>query len=1040
MTWRKVRGRIDLASGCAIALALATAPAATNAEPAPAVYSFRIAAGPLDHALTAYAAITGEQLLYASDLVAGLQTPALDGRLRADRALARLLAGTGLVAERVGPRTIVLHAGSTGRRAPDNASGAANQPVATPRTATPSDQSVAGSGKPGVATETASRTAPTDPAGDPPLDQDIVVTGTHLRGGAAGSPPVTRLTRDELDRRGFATVAQALQALPGNFGGTATEQSTLAFADTTASNGGFATGVNLRGLGAGATLVLVNGQRLGGSGTKGAFADVTSIPTGALDRVEVLLDGASAIYGSDAVGGVVNILLRRDFSGAETRARFGSVAQGGKRDVQIDQTLGKQWATGGVMLSYEFEDSGRLASADRDYARSADSRPFGGTDHRNIFSLPGNVLGINPVTGAFGAAYAIPPGQDGRNLRPGDFIAGQANLQNSRIDTDLIPRQTRHSVYATLTQVIGASVKLSADIRYSHRAFDARLPGSLAIVQISRTNPYFVSPTGAPSDLIAYSLAPELGPTDTHGTAQAFATSLGLDADLGHNWKLRSYAAFAQEREFNESRNLVNTTALAEATGVIPDNPATPFSTAVQGFFNPYGTGHSNSRAILDFVGEGYSRSRTLSGVLTGHVDADGAVFTLPGGPVRLAVGGDVRRETFSRSGESLLSTVKPLATANVRASRLIEAGFAELQVPLVGPGNAMPFVHRLDVSLAGRIEHYDDFGTTTNPKVGIGWVPAEGVTVRTSYGTSFRAPNLRELRDPQAYSVTTLSRNGASVPVIQLSGGNPGLKPETAESWTAGIDLDPKAIPHLKLTATWFETVFKQRVGTPASANFANALADPTLAPFVQQVSPLTSAADLQRVTALLNDPAFVGGNSFPPTSFAAIVDTRYVNTGKVDVSGIDVAASYTIPAGASEVVVAANGSYLLRYREQVTPTSTSVERLNHVGQPVDLRGRLSLGWHQGPANALVGLNYVAPYRDLSGKPIRAWKTVDLEIGYAVPRKAGALSGVSIALAVRNLFDAAPPFYDSPVGVGYDAANADPLGRYVSLQLTKRW
>ncbi|MGK3816894.1 hypothetical protein, partial [Enterococcus faecium] len=84
-----------------------------------------------------------------------------------------------------------------------------------------------------------------------------------------------------------------------------------------------------------------------------------------------------------------------------------------------------------------------------------------------------------------------------------------------------------------------------------------------------------------------------LGPTDTHGTAQAFATSLGLDADLGHNWKLRSYAAFAQEREFNESRNLVNTTALAEATGVIPDNPATPFNTAVQGFFNPYGTGHS---------------------------------------------------------------------------------------------------------------------------------------------------------------------------------------------------------------------------------------------------------------------------------------------------------------------------------------------------------------------------------------------------------------------------------------------------------------
>ncbi|SDA36913.1 TonB-dependent receptor [Sphingomonas sp. NFR15] len=1013
----------------AIVLVLAALPSVAQARPAPMVFSFRIAAGSLQHALVTFASVTGEQLLYSTELVAGRQAAGLDGRLSADQALDRLLDGTGLVAQRVGPRIIVLR--------PRDAT--AGDPAGTGSDAEASAPSaggaVASAQQGGQDPSTIRDIAPADTAHD-----DIIVTGTHLRGGAAGSPPVERLTRDDLDRRGFASVAQALQALPGNFGGMANEQSALAFADTSGSNGGFATGVNLRGLGAGATLVLVNGQRLGGSGTKGAFADVTSIPTGALDRVEVLMDGASAIYGSDAVGGVVNILLKRHFKGAETRVRFGSVTSGGKRDVQIDQTLGTQWSSGGVMLSYEYDQSGRLASVDRAFARSSDSRSLGGTDHRYIYSLPGNVIGINPVTGAFGAAYAIPSGQDGTALTPGAFLAGATNLQNSRIDTDLIPRQARHSVYATFDQDVGAGLHVTADARYAHRAFDARLAGSAAIIEVTAANPYFVSPTGASSDLIAYSLAPELGPTDTHGYAEALATSFGLDADLGSDWKLRGYAAFAQEREFNESRNLVNTAALAEATGSIADDPATPFSTAEDGFFNPYGTGQANSTTILGFVGEGYSRSRTRSRVLTGHVDADGSLFSVPGGTVRLAIGGDVRRETFRRSGESLLSSAMPVATANVAASRLIEAGFVEAQVPIVGASNATPMVRRLDVSLALRVEHYDDFGTTTNPKVGVAWVPLAGVTLRSSFGTSFRAPNLRELRDPEQYSVTTLVRSGASVPVIQLSGGNPGLRPEKAQSWTAGVDIDPAAIPRLHLNATWFGTVFKQRVATPASANFANALSDSTLAPFVELVSPNSNAADLARVTALLNDPAFTGGNSFPPTSIAAIVDTRYVNTGKVDVSGIDLTARYMLPIGANEITLSGNGSYLLHYREQVTPTAMSVDRINRVGQPVDLRGRLSVGWSQGALNAQFGLNYVAPYHDLVGNPINAWKTLDLQLGYRAPEGSGALEGVAIALSAQNLLDRAPPFYDSPVGVGYDAANADALGRYVSVQLTKRW
>jgi outer membrane receptor protein involved in Fe transport len=1022
MAGRLARIRIGLGASCGLLVALA-APLSTAQAPRLPLLHFAIPAGSLQAALVAYASQTGQQLLYSTELVAGRRAAALRGDYAADEALGRLLEGTGLGVRRVSATMLVLH--------PEDGTAG---PPAIP--------DVRGSGVTDAPRDAAALDVRDgDPAPSIAHPDDIVVTGTHIRGRNPGTPPVTTIGRDEMDRRGQATVAQALQALPGNFGGMATEQSALAFADPTGSNGGYSTGVDLRGLGADATLVLVNGQRIAGSGTMGAFADLSSIPTGALDHVEVLMDGASAIYGSDAVGGVVNILLRRHFEGAETRARFGGVTAGGKRDLQLDQTFGRQWQGGGVMLSYEYSRTGRLASADRAFARSSDSRLLGGTDHRSIASLPGNVIGFDPVTGALEVTHAIPGGQDGTHLDPGDFIAGATNLQNTRIDTDLIPRQVRHSAYATLDENLSDAVRLSADAHYSHRAFDVRLPGSVGVVQIGSANPWFVSPTGAASDLIAYAFAPEIGPIRNHGTAEALSTSLGLDADLGAGWKARGHAAFAQEREANILDHVVNSAALAEAVGAVPDDPATAFSTRVDGFFNPYGTGGANSRAILDFVGGGRSTSRTRARVWTGHADADGTLFTLPGGLVKLAVGGDVRRETFRARGSSLLSSDTPVPTASVSGAQVIEGVFAELRVPLVGPANALPAVRRLDLSIAGRVEHYSSFGTTANPKVGISWVPVEGLTLRSSYGTSFRAPNLRELKDAQQVSVTTLQRGAdTTVPVIQLSGGNPGLKPEKAHSWTAGFDLAPTIVPHLSIGATWFRTVFSRRIATPANANFDQALVDPTLAPFVRNLSPLTSAADLATIEALLASPAFAGSNSFPASSIAAIIDTRFVNTGKVDVSGIDLTASYEIPAGSSRFDVTANGTYLIHYREQVTPTSPAIDKRDRVGEPVDLRGRLGLGWTRGAASAELGLNYVAPYHDLVGDRIASWKTVDLELGYTVPKDHGAASGLEIALAATNLFAAAPPFYDSPIGVGYDATNADALGRFVSLQLTKRW
>ncbi|QJU60084.1 TonB-dependent receptor [Sphingomonas sp. AP4-R1] len=1027
MTMGKRVGRTIGCSGLGSVL-LAGAPAmVAHAQSTQAGHVFAIAGGPLQQALTAYAATTGIQLLYASELVEGRTAPRLVGRYTDTDALSRLLAGSGIGSRRVDEKVVVLEVDARPAPAPG-----------TPQRT--DDKGALAEAEPAHSTPVPAPPRTSD-ASDARRDtiEPIVVTGSHIRGVSAGTPPVIRFDRDDFDRRGYATVGQALQALPGNFGGMATEQSAQTLADRTGSNATLATGVNLRGLGAGATLVLVNGQRLGGSGTEGAFADVSTIPTGALDRVEILEDGASAIYGSDAVGGVVNILLRRRFTGEESRLRLGTVTKGGRRDVQAGQTLGRRWSGGGAMLAYEFGRTGRLANLDRPFTRSEDLRSLGGTDHSSIVSAPGNILGIDPRTGALGVTYGIRPGSNGGAPQ---FAAGSANREDRLAYGDLIPRQTRHSAYAAIDQEIADGITLTADVRYSHRAFEAHLPPALAVVTITRANPYFVSPTGAASDMIAYSMGPEAGAIRNHGFSEALAGSVGLDAELGRDWKLRGYGAFAQSREHYRSDNQVNTAALAEATGSVADDPTTPYSTPRDGYFNPYGAGSSNRATTIAYITSGFSDIRVRTRVLSAHVDADGALIALPAGDAKLAVGGDIRRESFATLGTAPSGGAGVRTLYDIGGHRLVTAGFAELAVPLFGAANARPGVERLDLSVSGRVEQYQAIGTTANPKVGLSWVPLSGLTVRSNWGTSFRAPNLRQLRAGQVYSVSTLrSLTGATVPVIQLTGGNPDLKPEKARSWTAGVDIVPAPVPGLSLHATWFHTIFRQRIATPANDNFSNALRDPTLAPFVETVSPVTNPADLARINALYADPAFRASSSgFPPTSIGAIVDTRNSNTGRVTVSGLDLTVGYALPVGANRFDLSMTGTYLDRWDEKVTPTSASVDRLDQIGRPLSVRGQGSLGWTRGRVNALATLHHVTGYRDPTGRRIHAWDTVDLQVGVRIPARAGWLGGTSIAIAASNLFDTAPPFYDNPNGYGYDATNADALGRYVSLQLTRTW
>jgi len=994
--------RSHLLSSLALAsLVSAVAAAATPAMAQPATtvqdqrLSFDIAAGSLDAALLAFGRQARQQLIYDAATVAGRTAPALKGRYTAADALARLLAPSGVTLSQTKPGVFVLR-----------------PPVGPLSQATEAVTAVQ-------------------------LDE-LIITGSLIRG-APPSSPILNLGRDTLDRSGKATVADLLAALPQNFGGVASPQTALALSDTLGTNDALAQGVNLRGLGATATLVLINGRRMAGSGLKGDFADLSALPTAAVDRVEVLLDGASAIYGSDAVGGVVNVILRRDFTGAETRLRFGA-PQGGGEQVQLSQTLGKTWDGGHVMLAYEHQHDAALATSKRAQAANGDLRPFGGTDHRAIYSHPGNIVAYDPAAGAFMPTYAIPAGQDGSNLTPASFTAGTVNLENLRQNAQILPEQTRDSLYLDVRLSLTPKLEASADLRYTQRDFVFNYPGSLSIFAITGANPHFVSPNGDPSALISYNFGDELGPVVSHGRSESLGASAGLDATLPAGWRGQAYLAYAQEDSRRRSSHNLNSGYLAEALGNSPDDPTTAYSAVRDGFFNPYGDGGANSQTILDFIGSGVENTRSMSRVATANIKADGDLIDLPGGAIQLAVGGQFRQERFKTGVNSLTVGSTPYRDDGRTYLRNIGAAFAELRVPLVGPNNARPGLQRLELSLAGRVEHYEDIGATANPKLGVLWTPAEGLNVRATYGESFRAPALTELFATSVIAPTFLSDSASQTLVLVRYGGNPELKPETAKSWTLGFDFKPSALPGVRLSATTFDVRFNNRIGQPVLENFDQALTDPSYGAFVTPVSPANNPADLAQVQALIDQSTSSAAQLFPATSYGAIVDARSVNAAQLAVRGLDLEAGYSVSRGADRFDLSANATYLFDYERQLTPTGPSVDLVSMAGQPVNLRARVQAAWSRGPLETSLAVNYVDSYTATPTERIDAWKTVDLQATWTAPVQTGALKGLTLALSVQNLLDQDPPFYDNPTGVGYDPANADPIGRFVAATLTKRW
>ena len=967
---------------CAITIFYSSAVAAR-----PPPIAFNIPAEEFETSVAAFATQAKVDTSYgvAAGNVHGVRTHAIVGMFEPHQALALLLEGTGIEAEWVAENSVWF------RRIDPGASTKA-------RIVEPTPVNAAGSAEP-------------VPELNFPVEQ-VLVTGSLIHGVDSITAPLVTLGTGGIDDVGYSGAQSIVNTLPLASNNTPRE-------DFSPVAGIFnsAEGINLRSLGVGATLVLVDGYRQPLTGWSGSFFDVLTVPSAAIDHIEILPDGASALYGSDAIGGVVNIVLRHEFDGAETSAHY-ALGEGGGDETRVAQVLGSHWDGGHGLLLFQYTDCTAVPISSRSYADNPDRTAEGGSDFRSPNANPGNIL--NPATGL--PAFAIPSGQNGETLSVSQLRPGQVNLQNQLQGTDIYPQRATDSLYVTAEQDLWSSVRGFLEGRFDRREEEqlSQAWGQTLIVPAS--NAFYVNPFGQSTYVpVAYSFADDLGNEDFRSRTTTATMSLGLKADLLKDW----HATLALSDGISDTHakidNLVSQSALSAA--LADSNPATAF--------NPFGAGSNTARATLNQI-SGNQGEYDLYKVPDLSLAADGPLLSWHETSAKLALGADLRQESLQT-----LSTFVDSPDYRDEYQREVGSVFGELAVNVPG---------HIEVSLAGRYEHYSDFGSTTNPKVGVRWTPLNSIKLRAGWSTSFRAPELSDLDlSKNAAGLTYLpdpkSPTGQSL-VLFEEGNLPHLHPETAATWTAGLDFVPQTVPGLKASVTYYATDYRSRIVQPGPTDVENILEQESLWQQVIQRNPAPAT-----IMAICNSREFHGSPSdcqnTPP---AVIVDIRLRNMSRTIDKGVDLTLDQPIGTEFGIFRWKAQGAYILAFDQQVSNTAPVTSTANTITYPIKVRARATAGWSERrptlPGFSLdLAINYQGSYLDdlsTSNRRIASDSTLDAQLGYTTGEGQRWFENTEIRLSASNFLNANPPFANTLYG--FDQNNTPPLARLITVSFKKTW
>jgi iron complex outermembrane receptor protein len=838
-------------------------------------------------------------------------------------------------------------------------------------------------------------------------EQNIIVTGTLLRGVAPTGTNVIGINRDTIIARGVASSNDLLAKIPqvGNF------------ATIPVGSASFGLPVlrpNIRNLGASGgstTLVLINGHRGVGAGILQTTVDPSIIPPDVLERVEVVPDGGSAIYGSDAIGGVVNFITRKRFNGVSANARYGFADN--YKTVDGNLTVGKDWGSGSLFVAYSHVWHDNLLAGNRDYT-SADRRSKGGGDFRVTTCSPGNIL-----VGT--TSYALPA-----------LAAGTVNKCDQNAYADLFPREERNSVFGSLTQHLDDNVDFSLTAYWSRRDTTVRQAQGMLSGTISVLNPFFRTIAGELQQNASFSFASVYGDSLTSKQRfESYGVTPGFSFSLGQKWQLRAESNFGRSSNLVRENALDTTTATLALAGLIPGMALNPYNLS------------ASSPAALAAIRNYENYGDATQELAEGRLILDGSLAHLAGGDVRLAVGAEYHYENISsRIAQGAIGSYANARTS--RASRDVRSAFGELMIPIVGADNGSPGLRGLQVSASVRYDDYSDQGGTTNPKIGVNYKPFTDLTIRGNWGTSFHAPSLADTTNTSDSRATVLPYSPFLAPgatpidparaTIVLAGGNPNLKPERADTWSAGFDWAPHAVPGLVANLTYYNVKFKDAIGL---APFLS----PTLFTNTNYANFYILRPTLAQAQAAVGNLNVVGAPSVASLYAGALtpyvlIDARRNNLGAVNTDGLDFNLAYTRLTGFGAINASIAGTYTLNRKSQAVAGGPFVDDLkNGVGRTAFVA---TLGGKSGGFIASASYNYKGGFPILGVAPqtrVGAFQTVDAFLAYDLGEH-GFIKGAMFTINVDNIFDRDPPWLNSAAAY----TNGSTLGRLVTFGIRTKF
>lgn len=889
-----------------------------------------------------------------------------------------------------------------------------------------------------------------------PSLQRVVVTGSSIaRIDGETALPVQILKREDIERVGATSTEELVKQLSS----LSSAGSSTTAANASGYGGGSIATVSLRGLGSARTLVLVNGRRVsvyggGSAGAAGSSVDVNSIPLAAIERVEVLKDGASAIYGSDAIAGVVNFILRKDFTGLEVGGNYGQTSDhlGRDRKATIFGGIGRMdtdgWnLTGGITVQH----TDPIAGSDRDFA----SRINVGAqnDYTSSIAFPANVvlnrngtLG-NPALPNCGPYSLVSPYSSTRctydnspfvSLQPdfekASFIANGRLRLAGDAEAYFESGYTRNKITSTTQQVPLAYNAITTATNPYVPAFQ-QLIAQYPLMQTKYSNigrggfilipssPYYPTAFAAANGLAGVPLLLNYrdvanGQRNTRDTSENTRFVAGVRGTLA-GWDMDSAFLFTQSKV---DQNLLS--GYAQYSKVLPI-----FNSGV---INPFG--ETTDQAALDAVRAAEFRGTSYSSkTSTTSVDIKGSreIWTLPAGAVGMALGAELRREKFQYDPSIAIQTGDIAGLGGnafpVLGARNVGSMYAEMSIPIV---------KQLDADVAVRYDNYQGVGHTVNPKASLRWQPAKTLMLRSAVGKGFRAPSLTDLNTPQATSITgngsrdyvrcpnsaTGAPRDCNFQFTTITGGNQDLKPEKSISITAGVLWEPIKNASISLDAFRINLKDAIVVGGLSSTYFL-ANADRTLqyAQFINRGAP--------------------DGNASGVGPIESIVQTN-ANLFKTQVAGVDLDAMYRLRFGnGNRLNFRLAGTYMSKFDVQGPDgsyTSSLDQALNASGGVVvRWKHNASVTWENGPYGVSLLQNYQKAYTDALASQVArtstptkvdAYQTFDLQLTYA------GIKNTKLALGVKNLFDRDPPYTNLTSNFlgGYDVSYADPRGRFL--------